>query len=189
VATWQHIMARPARYCVVSQKMLCKLLCKSATPLSHRNCLFNTPAVMLPRKENAHSPDEPEMNVLEGDATIGIMDLVPFYICVGAGSDALENMSQTMGKLSFQLVEVERTWIPVNQKGKPVSDLFSTLENSWKSDLTPSLPRQRFWEPMRHQRFRQLKRYRLRCRTRSRRWYHRLQRSTGPAPASHPVCR
>jgi hypothetical protein len=37
------------------------------------------------------------------DATLGHTQLLPFYICVG------DNMSQTNGKLAFQLVEVERT--------------------------------------------------------------------------------
>lgn len=42
------------------------------------------------------------------DATIGLTELVPFYICVGTGRSGLENMGFTMGKLSFELVEVER---------------------------------------------------------------------------------
>jgi hypothetical protein len=42
------------------------------------------------------------------DATAGHTDLAPLYICVGVGRDGNDNMSQTSGKLSFQLVEVER---------------------------------------------------------------------------------
>jgi hypothetical protein len=41
------------------------------------------------------------------DATLGDTDLVPFYICVGAGREGLENMGRTNGKMSFELVDVE----------------------------------------------------------------------------------
>jgi hypothetical protein len=42
------------------------------------------------------------------DATAGLTELWPLYICVGTGVDVINNMNQTHGKLSFQLVEVER---------------------------------------------------------------------------------
>ncbi|HYV39802.1 MAG TPA: transglutaminase-like domain-containing protein [Gemmataceae bacterium] len=42
------------------------------------------------------------------DATIGHTDILPFYICVGTGADVLNNMTQTHGKLSFELVDVYR---------------------------------------------------------------------------------
>jgi hypothetical protein len=42
------------------------------------------------------------------DATLGHTDLLPFYICVGSGADGTGNMTQTNGRLSFELIEVQR---------------------------------------------------------------------------------
>jgi hypothetical protein len=59
---WQRgsiVLAQPgiARY---HKKMLCKLLCKFATPLSHRNCLFQYARGHAAIPAIAHSPDEPK---------------------------------------------------------------------------------------------------------------------------------
>ena len=42
------------------------------------------------------------------DASVGHTNLMPVYISVGTGRDGNELMSQTSGKLSYQVVEVER---------------------------------------------------------------------------------
>jgi hypothetical protein len=51
-------LAQPviARY---HKKMLCKLLCKCATPLPHRICLFHYARGHAAKQANALAPDEP----------------------------------------------------------------------------------------------------------------------------------
>jgi hypothetical protein len=42
------------------------------------------------------------------DATLGLTELLPFYICLDGGSGSEGNMTRTVGQLSFELVDVQR---------------------------------------------------------------------------------
>ena len=41
------------------------------------------------------------------DANLGITEILPFYLHVGRGTNALALFGESMGKMSFELVEAE----------------------------------------------------------------------------------